>query len=98
MSEVITVLLVDDHAVVRSGLQSFLQVQEGISVIGEASTGLEAIQFVEKDPPDVVTMDLVMPGMDGIETAKRIKELSPRTQIVVLTSYYEEATVLPAIR
>ena len=86
MTEPIRILLVDDHEVVRKGVRAFFDVQEGIEVIGEAGSGARAVKMVEELVPDVVLMDLIMPGMDGVEATRLVKNLSPRTQIVVLTS------------
>ncbi len=94
----ITVLVVDDHSVVRQGVQVFLETQPGITVVGEAESGADAVQLAIDYAPDVALVDLVMPEMDGIETTRRIKDVSPRTQIVVLTSYHEDEHILPAIR
>jgi len=94
----ITVLLVDDHAVVRAGVRAYLETQPDIEIVGEAATGLEAVHLVTEHVPDVVLMDLVMPGMDGIEATHRIRTASPRTRVVVLTSFHEDASIFPAIR
>ena len=94
----ITVLIVDDHAVVRRGVRDFLETHPDIHVVSEAGSGEEAVHLVTLHAPDVVLMDLVMPGMDGISAIREIKRLSPRTQIVVLTSYHDDDNILPAIR
>ena len=98
MTEPITILLVDDHEVVRKGVRAYLETQPDFRVVGEASSGEEAIDFVTELIPDVVLMDLIMPGMDGIETTRRIKKVSPRTQVVVLTSFHEDAHIFPALK
>ena len=98
MSDPITVLIVDDHELVREGVRAFLDAQEDLSVVGEAGDGREALRLVEALVPDVVLMDLLMPGMDGIETTRRVKELSPRSHVVVLTSHHDDAHVFPALR
>lgn len=96
--EKITVLLVDDHQLVREGVQAFLQAQPDIEVVGEADSGEKAIQIVAQLAPDVVLMDLIMPGMDGVAATRQVKEASPRTQIIVLTSYHQDEHIFPAIR
>ncbi|NPA26890.1 MAG: response regulator transcription factor [Chloroflexi bacterium] len=98
MNDRITVLIVDDHAVVRQGVRAFLETQPDIQVIGEAASGAEAVRLVERYAPDVVLMDLVMPGMDGVEATRAIKRLSPRSQVIVLTSYHDDEHIFPAIR
>jgi two-component system, NarL family, response regulator LiaR len=98
MTEPISILIVDDHEVVRKGIRSYLDTLAEYSVVGEASTGEEAIHIVEEFIPDVVLMDLIMPGMDGVETTRRIKKISPRTQVVVLTSFHEDSHIFPALK
>jgi NarL family two-component system response regulator LiaR len=98
MAHPITVLIVDDHEVVRQGVRAYLDTLPEFSVVGEAATGEEAIQLVEEHVPDVVLMDLIMPGMDGVETTRRVKTISPRTQVVVLTSYHEDVHIFPALK
>jgi NarL family two-component system response regulator LiaR len=98
MTEPITVILVDDHSMVRMGLKAYFSTLPDIQVIGEASSGQEALQLVVQHAPDVVLMDLIMPGMDGVEATRQVKKASPRTQIIVLTSYHEDEHIFPAIR
>lgn len=98
MAEQITVLIVDDHSVVRQGIRAFLEAQADLNIVGEAASGEEAIRLVQEHIPDVVLMDLVMPGMNGVEATREIKRFSPRTQVVVLTSYHEDEHVFPALR
>jgi NarL family two-component system response regulator LiaR len=98
MSEPIRILLVDDHKIVRQGVRAFLDAHEGIDVIGEAGSGAEAVKMVEERVPDVVLMDLIMPGMDGVEATRLAKNISPRTQIVVLTSYHDDEHIFPALQ
>ena len=95
----VRVVLVDDHHVVRRGLRSFLDSFADITVIGEAANGEELLVQVEQWRPDVVVMDLLMPGgMTGIETTRRLRILLPQTQVVVLTAYTDEARVIAALR
>jgi DNA-binding NarL/FixJ family response regulator len=95
---VIRIVVADDHAVVRQGLRSFLGLQDDMEVVGEAEDGAQAVEAVERLAPDVVLMDLVMPGVDGIEAIRRIHERSPGTRVVVLTSYADDTKVVPAVR
>ncbi len=94
----IRILLVDDHAVVRSGLKTFLLVFDDLEFIGEARDGYEAIQKCAELQPDVVLMDLVMPDMDGAAATQAIRARWPATQVVVLTSFKEDALVQNALR
>jgi len=94
----ITIILVDDHDVVRRGIRAYLDTLPEFQVVGEAASGEEALNLVLEYIPDVVLMDLIMPGIDGVETTRRIKTLSPRTQVVVLTSYHEDAHIFPALK
>ena len=98
MPEPITILIVDDHAVVRHGIRTLLEAEGGIVVVGEAGSGGEAVLSVADLAPDVVLMDLVMPEMDGVEATRLLKQHSPRSQVIVLTSYHEDEQIFPAIR
>lgn len=98
MTEPITVLIVDDHALVRQGVRAFLETQPDLNVVGEAESGEEAVRLAADLVPDVVLMDLVMPEMDGVEATRRLKQVSPRSQVIVLTSYHEDEHIFPAIR
>jgi NarL family two-component system response regulator LiaR len=95
----IRVVLVDDHHVVRRGLQSYLEAHPDISVVGTAASGEALLQALEKWLPDVVVMDMLMPGgIDGIETTRRLRVISPHTQVVVLTAYTDDERVVAALR
>ena len=98
MAGKIRVLIVDDHAVVRQGLRLFLDLQEDIAVVGEAADGAQAVEEAKAHAPDVVLMDLVMPGMDGIQATRCVKEACPDANVLVLTSYAEDEQVFPALR
>jgi NarL family two-component system response regulator LiaR len=98
MAETISVLLVDDHSVVRQGVRAFLVTQPDLTVVGEAGSGEEAIQLAAQHVPDVILMDLIMPNMDGVEATRRVKQVSPRSQVVVLTSYHEDEHIFPALK
>ena len=97
-SQRIRVLIVDDHAVVRQGLRTFLGMLPDIQIVGEAASGAEAVAAQEKAQPDVILMDLVMPEMDGVEATRRIRSARPDAKIIVLTSFAEEDKIFPAIR
>ena len=98
MPDPIRVLIVDDHAVVREGLRSFLELQEGIVIVGEASDGAEAVAAAERQPPDVVLMDLVMPNVDGVTAMRQLRDRVPQARVIVLTSFLDDDRLLPAIR
>jgi NarL family two-component system response regulator LiaR len=92
-SDLIRVMLVDDHAIVRRGLAFFLQSFDDMELVGEATNGEDAIRLCPEFEPHVILMDLMMPGIDGIEATRRIKELYPHIQVVALTSFNEENLV-----
>jgi NarL family two-component system response regulator LiaR len=98
MSDVISLALVDDHSVVRLGLRAYLDTTTDIQVVGEASDGKEAVELVTRLAPDVVLMDLYMPDTNGVEATRRVKASSPRTQVIILTSYHDDEHIFPAIR
>ena len=94
----IRVLLVDDHQVVRRGLRTFLEIQDDIEVVGEAGDGAEGVALTEELRPDVVLMDVKMPGMDGIDALRRLRELANPAKVLIVTSFTEQRTVVPALR
>ncbi|MGW2937789.1 response regulator [Streptomyces sp. NPDC001156] len=98
MADAIKVLLVDDHQVVRRGLRTFLEVQDDIEVVGEASDGAEGVARAEELKPDVVLMDVKMPGMDGIDALRRLRQLDNPARVLIVTSFTEQRTVVPALR
>jgi two-component system, NarL family, response regulator LiaR len=98
MSDPIRVLLVDDHSMVRIGLRAYFGTLPDIEVVGEAASGEEAVRLADALAPDVVLMDLIMPGMDGVEATRQVRRVSPRTQVIVVTSYHEDEHIFPAIR
>jgi NarL family two-component system response regulator LiaR len=91
-------VIVDDHEVVREGLRTFLELQDGIEVVGEAADGEQALVEVQRLLPDVVLMDLVMPKLDGVGAMRRLRDRLPRTRVIVLTSFTQDDRLLPAIR
>jgi DNA-binding NarL/FixJ family response regulator len=98
VSEAIQVLLVDDHAVVREGLRTFLELQEGIEVVGEAADGEAAVREAERVRPDVILMDLVMPRLDGVGAMRELRRRLPESRVIVLTSFADDERLLGAIR
>ncbi len=97
-NEPIRVMLVDDHTVVRSGLSAFLLAYEDLELVGEASGGEEAVQLCDKLNPDVILMDLVMPGMDGAAATRAIRKKCPNIQVIALTSFKEQELVQGALQ
>lgn len=97
-TELIRVMLVDDHAMVRSGLAAFLFAQEDLELVAEASSGEQAVAICQDKQPDVVLMDLVMPGMDGATATKKIRERCPEIQVIALTSFKEQELVEGALK
>ena len=98
MPDRIRVLIADDHAVLREGLRSFLELQDGIEIVGDAADGAEAVELAEQLRPAVVLMDLVMPKLDGVEAMRELRERVPETRVIILTSYIDDDRLLPAIR
>lgn len=98
MTETIHILVVDDHAVVRKGIQALIATEPGMVIVGEASNGKEAVELAHILQPDVILMDVVMPHMDGIDAIREIARANPNIRILALTSFAEDDKVLPAIK
>ena len=94
----ISVLIVDDHLVVRQGIRFLLEQMGDIDIIGEASDGQQAVNMVQQYLPDVVLLDLIMSPMDGIEATREIRKLSPKTQVIILTSHHKDDQIFNALR
>jgi len=98
MSDPIRVVIADDHAVVREGLRLILEASPGVTVVGEAADGATAVRLVEEVQPDVVLMDLRMPGMDGLQAIEQIQQRRPGMAVVILTTYNEDELVLRGLQ
>jgi DNA-binding NarL/FixJ family response regulator len=94
----ITVLIADDHAVVRDGLRSMMEVQDDIKVIGDASNGREAVDKVEQLCPDVAIVDIAMPELNGIDATRKILHVCPSTRVIILSMYYSNENIVRALR
>src|SRR5512134_3164018 len=94
----IRVLIVDDHAIVRKGIRALLVEAGGFEIVAEAADGQEAVLRAQETHPDVILMDLLMPGMDGIEATRQISSSQPQARILVLTSFAADSNVFPAIK
>lgn len=97
MGKIVTVLLADDQTLFREGLKDLLEDEKGIKVVGEAKTGPEVIEMVKKLKPDVVLMDIKIPELDGISATKVIREKFPQTNVIILSSYEDEAHITEAV-
>ena len=94
----IRVLIVDDHAILRQALRYLLEAHSQIEVVGDASSGREAVSATEKLMPDVVLMDMVMPGLNGLEATRQIRKRTPKTRVLILTGYMEDEQIISALR
>ena len=92
-----TIVLADDHRIVRQGLHALLKAEPDFEVVGEAGDGIEALEMVKKLNPDVVVLDLMMPGLNGLEVARQLGKQAPRTKIIILSMYDDEGFVLEAL-
>ncbi len=93
-----TIILADDHPIVRRGLRSVLEAEKGFSLIGEAGDGLEAVRMVENLQPDILITDMMMPGLTGLEVTRQVKHRVPKTKIIILSMHASESYVLEALR
>jgi len=97
-SQRIRILIVDDHAILRQALRLMLEGEPELEVVGDAANGREAVAMTEKEMPDVVLMDMVMPGLNGLEATRQIRKRSPKTRVLILTGYMEDEQILSALR
>jgi DNA-binding NarL/FixJ family response regulator len=94
----ITIVLADDHQIVRQGFKALLENQPGFSIIAEASDGLSAVQIVAKLKPNVLAVDVMMPGLNGLEVTRQVRKLSPDTKVIILSMYMNEPYVIEALQ
>src|SRR5437016_5813596 len=94
----VRILLADDHALVRAGIRALLNAMSGVEVVGEASSGEEALEIAARERPDIVLMDIAMKGMTGLDAAARIRERHPAMRVVILSMYSGEEYVRHALR
>ena len=94
----VRILLVDDHPIVRQGLRTLLEAEATFSVVDEACDGLEALRLIERWKPDVLVIDLMMPGLTGLEVVRQARQISPETRMIILSMYSDEAYVLEALK
>jgi DNA-binding NarL/FixJ family response regulator len=95
---VTTIVLADDHPIVRQGLRALLEVEPDLHIVGEAGDGLETVQLVERLQPDVLVVDLMMPGLNGLDVTREVGQRSPQTHVIILSMYANDAYVLEALR
>jgi two-component system, NarL family, response regulator LiaR len=98
VTDAIRVMVVDDHEMVRAGLEVMLETQDNLKVVGEAASGEDAVRLCREFRPDVILMDLVMPGMDGIETTRAVREICPDVRVIILTGYNHKPLVQDALQ
>lgn len=97
-TDMTTIVLVDDHHILRQGLRALLEAEQDFHLVGEAGDGLEAVQLVERLRPDVLVLDLMMPGLSGLEVTRQVCQRSPHTRVIILSMHNNEAYVLEALR
>lgn len=98
MTDTIRVMVVDDHEMVRVGLEVMLETQDDLTVVGNAASGEDAVRLCREFRPDVILMDLVMPGMDGVETTRAVREICPDVRVIILTGYHDKPLVQDALQ
>jgi len=98
MSASIRILVADDHLIIRQGLRLILETQEGFEMVGEAADGAEAVRLCAELYPDVVLMDLRMPGMDGLSAIERLRTEQPGIAVVILTTFNEDELMMHGLR
>ncbi len=94
----ITIVVADDHHVVRQGLRALIEAEANLAIVGEASDGLETVKMVERLKPNVLVIDVMMPGLNGLEVTRQVAQHSPQTKVIILSMYSNEAYVLEALR
>jgi NarL family two-component system response regulator LiaR len=98
MPHLIRLIIVDDHAMTRTGLRFFLKAYDDLQLVGEAASGEEALALCQQTRPDVILMDMIMPGLDGAETTRRVRQAYPQTQVLALTSFEQDDLVQQALQ
>lgn len=93
----IRIVLADDHRIVRQGIRSLLEAEEDFCIAGEAADGTEAVRVIEEQQPDIAVLDLQMPGLNGIQVARKVPEVSPKTRVVILSMHNSEMYVISAL-
>ncbi|MFZ3046795.1 MAG: response regulator transcription factor, partial [Desulfatirhabdiaceae bacterium] len=94
----ISILVVDDHPIVREGLRALFELEKDIQLVGDVSSGMECLEFIQKVCPDVILMDVVMPGIGGLATTRLVKQAHPQVKVILLTNYEDEEYLMEALR
>jgi DNA-binding NarL/FixJ family response regulator len=97
LTKSISIVIADDHLIVRQGLHALLEAEPDLNVIGQTGDGLEAVELIKRLNPDVAVLDLMMPGLNGLEVARQLSKMTPRTKIIILSMYDDEGFVLEAL-